>query len=249
MTQLFESWNLQQRRNVAGLKTFALVLGLMLALAGTSVQADIINVAAKGSGWCSSDAQYLSNDCADSNLNLHSNTFAGTNSGVGGDTHRNWFAFDLPAWGMISSASMFVWNDAANFNTVNSAAVFNLYEALNLSFAGLTNGPSLGSVLVDTANAGTTSGYVEIELNAAGIAALTASLGNQFIFGGNNDNGEQIFGYTSGRPIAYLAVEVSVPATIPLLSLALAALGFRRHKRLSNFTFSTHCSVRHKIKS
>ena len=87
---------MKQRRNLAGLKTFALVLGLIVALAGTSVQAGIINVAATGSGWCSSDPQYVSNDCEDSNLNLNSNTFAGTNSGVGGDTHRNWFAFDLP---------------------------------------------------------------------------------------------------------------------------------------------------------
>jgi len=239
MTQLFESRNLLQRRNVAGLKTFALVVGLMVALAGKSVQADIINVAATGSGWCSSDAQYVSTDCEDSILNLNSNTFAGTNSGVGGDTHRNWFAFDLPILGPISSASMFIWNDAANFNTLNSGAVFNLYEALNLSYLGLTNGPSLGSVLVDTANAGTTSGYVEIELNAAGIAALTASLGNQFIFGGNNDSGEQIFGHTSGRPIAYLAVEVPVPATMPLLGLALAAACFSRHRRVSKSSLST----------
>ncbi len=248
MTQLSESWDLQQRRNLAGLKAFALVLGFIVALAGTSVQADIINVAATGSGWCSSDPQYVSDDCEDSNLNLTSNTFAGTNSGVGGDTHRDWFAFDLPAWGTISSASMFIWNDAANFNTVNSAAVFNLYEALNLSFAGLTNGPSLGSVLVDDANAGS-SRYIEIELNGAGVAALTASLGNQFIFGGNNDNGEQIFGYTGGRPIAYLAVEVSAPATISLLGMALAAAGFYRRKSVSNITFSTQSSVQYKIKS
>jgi hypothetical protein len=143
---------------------------------------------------------------------------------------------------------MFIWNDDANFNT-NPNAVFNLYKAFDLSFAGLTNGPSLGSILVDAANAGTTSGYVEIELNAAGIAALTASLGNQFVFGGSNDNGEQIFGHTSGRPVAYLAVEVPAPATMPLLGLALVVASFSRGKRVSNTNFSNQPSVQHKIKS
>ncbi len=221
---------MKQRRSLAGLKVVYLLMGLIVALAGTSAQAGIINVAATGSGWCSSDPQYVSNDCTDSNLNLNSNTFAGTNSGVGGDVHRDWFAFDLPAWGTISSASIFIWNDAANFNTVNPAAVFNLYEALDLSFAGLTNGPSLGSVLVNDADAGL-SRYIEIGLNANGIAALTASLGNQFIFGGNNDDGEQIFGYTNGRPIAYLAVSVPATATMPLLGLGLVVLGFSRRKK------------------
>ena len=246
---------MKQRQNWAELKIFSLLVGLIVALAGTSVQAGIINVAATGSGWCSSDPQYVSNDCTDSNLILNSNTFAGTNSGFGGDIHRNWFAFDLPTLLTLSSASMFIWNDAANFNTVNPAAVFNLYEALDLSFAGLTNGPSLGNVLVDDANAGS-SRYIEIELNAAGLAALTAGSGNQFIFGGNNDDGEQIFGYSGGRPIAYLALDdgtmvspVVAPATMPLLGLALAALGFSRRKSVSHCTFSNQPSVQHKIKS
>ena len=160
---------MKQHRSLAGLKVVYLLLGLVVALAGTGARANIINVAATGSGWCSSDPQYVSNDCTESNLNLNSNTFAGTNSGVGGDIHRDWFAFDLPAWGTISSASMFIWNDTANSNTANPAAIFNLYNALDLSFAGLTNGPSLGSVLIDDADTGP-SRYIEIGLNANGIA-------------------------------------------------------------------------------
>lgn len=241
--QILEPRDLHQRRSMARLNTFSLLMGLIVALAGTSVQAGHINVAATGSGWCSSDAQYVADDCEDSNLNLNNNTFAGNNSdGFGGGVHRNWFAFDLPTLVTLSSASIFIWNDAANFNTVNSSAVFNLYEALDLSFAGLTNGPNLGSIAVDDANAGL-SRYIEIELNAIGIAALTASLGSQFIFGGNNDDGEQIFGYTGGRPIAYLTLDdgtivptAPAPATIPLLGMALAALGFSRRKRAATIS-------------
>jgi hypothetical protein len=241
---MLEPYDMKQRRSLAGLKVVYLLMGLIVALAGTSAQAGIINVAATGAGWCSSDPGYVSYDCENSNLNLNSSTFAGTYSGVGGDIHRNWFAFDLPTLGPISSASMFIWNDAANFNT-DPAAVFNLYKALDLSFAGLANGPSLGSVLVNDADAGL-SRYIEIGLNANGIAALNASLGNQFIFGGNNDNGEQIFGYTNGRPIAYLAVSVPATETIPLLGLGLAALGFSRRKKAANISFF---KVQKKIRS
>jgi hypothetical protein len=250
MIKILEPYDMKQRWNLPGSKVVYLLMSLIVALAGTSAQADIINVAATGSGWCSSDPQYVSSDCEDSNLNLTSNTFAGNNSdGFGGGIHRDWFAFDLPTLDTISSASIFIWNDAANFNTVNPAAVFNLYEAFDLSFAGLTNGPSLGSVLVDDADAGP-SRYIEIGLNANGIAALTASLGNQFIFGGNNDDGEQIFGYTSGLPIAYLTLDdgktLPAPATLPLLGVGLAALGFSRRKSASNITFF---KVQHTIKS
>ncbi len=222
---------MKQYRILAGLKVVCLLMGLVAAL---GAKAGNINVAAAGSGWCSDQALYVLDDCEDSNLNLNSNTFAGTNSGgFGGGIHRDWFAFDLPVLANISSASMFIWNDAANFNTVNLAAIFNLYEASDLSFSGLKNGPSLGGVSVSDADTGP-SRYIQIALNTTGIAALTASLGNRFIFGGANDDGEQIFGYTSGLPKAYLTFEtVPAPATISLLGLALAALGFCRRKSTS----------------
>ncbi len=236
MIEILKPYDRQLRRNLAALtKAVYLLTTLLVALAGTSAHAYSINVAATGSGWCSSDPLYVASDCADSNVNLNSNTFAGNNTnGFGGGIHRNWFAFDLPTLMTLSSASLYIWNDAANFNTVNPAAVFNIYKAVDLSFAGLINGPSQGSVLVDDANAGP-SRYIEIVLNSSGIAALTASSGYRFLFGGSNDDGEQIFGYTSGRPIAYLALDggepAPVPATLSLFGLGLAAVGFSRRRK------------------
>lgn len=223
---------MKMRPNLAGLKALGLLVGLIVALTGTSAQAGIINVAATGSGWCNQTIGYSAFDCEASNVNANSNTLAGTDDGFGGGLYRNWFAFDLPIMGPITSASMFIWNDAANFNT-SPGAVFNLYQALDLSFNGLTSGASLGNVAVDEADAGV-SRYIEIVLNANGIAALTAGVGNQLIFGGNNDNGGQIFGHTAGRPIAYLAVDIPVPATMLLLGLGLAALGSSRRKIASS---------------
>lgn len=205
-----------------------LATACIIGLAAAS-PARALTVTASGEGWCNNVS-----GCNNTNTNVIANTFAGNNpSGPGQPStsiYRDWFAFNLPLLGApITTATISIWNEGSNFNTVNPSAVFNLYEATGISFAGLTNGPSLGSILVNAADTGVDH-FVDITFNAAGITALNANQGDLLILGGNNDFGEQIFGYTSGVPVAYiLTVETAVPAPagLALLVLGLGLLSFR----------------------
>jgi hypothetical protein len=210
-----------------------LLFSVWLAFVTVPAQSSPVVLMATGEGWCRNISE-----CNNTSIITIANTFAGNNpNGPGQPSEsimRDWFAFALPIFGgSIASATISIWNDRGNFNTVNLAAVFNLYEATNISYTGLTGGMSLGSVLVSSADNGIDH-FETINLNALALAALETHQGSTFVFGGNNDNGEQIFGYTSGVPIAELTLDiaaVSEPGSILLVSTALACLAAVRRRR------------------
>ena len=196
------------------------LLALALLVGCSVAQAATIN--ATGTGWCNNDT-----GCNNTNTLAINNHFAGESVSR---IYRNWIAFNVPTYGaQITSATISIWNDGQNSNS-NPTAVYNLYEAASISFGGLTNGPSLGQILVDTANTGVDE-YITITLNAAGLAVLNANQGGQLIFGGNNDDGGQIFGYTGGVPSPFISANViPIPAAVWLFGSALAGLGWFRRK-------------------
>ena len=187
-----------------------------------SASAVAVTITATGEGWCESGGF-----CNNTNTSVIANTF----SGKSGNLYRDWFAFDLTgASGSITSATLSIWNDGSNFNNV-SGALYNLYQAAGISYSGLVSGSSLGDILTSVADTGV-SHYVDITLNAAGLAALTAGEGSTFVFGGFN-NGDQIFGYTGGVPIATLTYTTTVPepGSMGLLGFGLLALAFAKRRK------------------
>jgi hypothetical protein len=114
--------------------------------------------------------------------------------GPGPAEWRNWFRFDLSSVSGHVRAATLVLNVSSGFSSTTSpAATYELFDVAPANLAGLgTNsqaiwtdigsGISYGSyVAFDTDSSGTT---IAISLNAAGLAAINASLGSSFALGG-----------------------------------------------------------------
>jgi hypothetical protein len=204
---------------VLGLATAGLVIGA-LGQANT-VTAGTLSITATGEGWASN--YFLPNN---TNTGAIANTFSGNEFSFIDLQFQDWFAFNVPnTGGTITGVTINIWNNGQNFNTV-PGATYNLYGASSITFGGLVTGPILGSVLTSSADTGI-SHFVAIRLNAIGVREMNAAQGSQFIFGGFN-NGDQIFGYTDGTPVATLDqttnTVVPEPGGLMLLSLGLASI-------------------------
>lgn len=175
-------------------------------------------VVASGEGWCKPD------ECNNINSNSISNTFAG-DLDIGSVSH-NWFAFNIPILGTISSASLNIWNENSNYN-YNPSAIYNVHSASGFNFTDLVSGNILGSISVGDASNGT-SRYVNIFFNTQGISFLNISQGSQVVFGGDIVGSDvQLFGYTNGYPLASLDLIAAVPEpeTYAILFLGLGLVG------------------------
>ncbi len=100
------------------------------------------------------------------------------------------------------------------------------------AYDDLAAGTFYGSIDVSAADNGA---FVEVELNAAAIAALN-STGGKFAFGGNIttighpiDVQESVFWYSHQSPDVQLVVKVPAPGAMALLGLG--AVGVRRSRR------------------
>jgi hypothetical protein len=141
--------------------------------------------------------------------------------------YRNWFVFDVPAVsGSITSARLELFNPSGGYSSVDGSETYTLFDVstpigtLTAGGSGLTGiyddigtGVSYGSVTVTSASNGQ---LVVVNLNAAGIAALTAAQGGQIAIGGaltslSGSAAQYLFGFTNGTLVRQLVISTSEP--------------------------------------
>jgi len=215
------------------------ILAIVLSCLVSTGSALAAIITATGSGWINSAGTPNASGFDDG----FSNTFVGWTSG---SEYHDWFSFILPAV-EITDATLFVWNEGLNPSpdAFDPEATFHLHAASEFTFAGLTTGTSLGSVQLADANTGVAH-FVGIDLNAAGLSALTAAQGSRFSFGGSittaypdpASTADKLaaFGWSDGTPAAYLRYNViPEPETYAALFAGLGLVGamilrWRQHR-------------------
>jgi hypothetical protein len=207
------------------IKVFFVALFASAGLSFSAIGAIPINASAQG--------ECVSQGACTSASSL-SRSFAGTSAGL---SYRDWFTFSALPNFSVSSATLSIYNSANNSANNSPNEVFDLYASSALSYAGLTgNGISLGSVTAMKADTGVDH-YVDIQLNADGVAYINSNLGHSVTFGGSSNVGAaQFFGYlfTPGKP-AVLSLNsanpVPEPASNTMLMAGLALIGVAVRRR------------------
>ena len=202
------------------MKRLALVLFLVGIFTGAAFGSGI-TVTASGSGWVRDNGTY-NND----NVSIIDNLFVNYN-------YHDWISFAIPQVGVITNATLSIWNDGSNVST-DPEVTFTSHAASGIDWLGLVAGSPLGAQNVSAADTGAEH-YVDIVLNATALNLLNAAQGNLFIFGGGVDTDEpssELFGYTGGTPSAQLILNETVPepSTFLLLGAGLGGLAFFRRK-------------------
>jgi hypothetical protein len=193
----------------------------------------IIN--ATGAGWCTAGI------CNNTNVGVIANTYAGTDNS--GTAYRDWFYFSLPNV-TVTSATLSIWSAPQNF-TSDPNNTYELHTAQFPNYGNLFSGGPVvaGPVAVGAIDTGV-GHYETFTMNADGIFLLNFSAGNAILYGGGltTDPGvlTQLFGYTTGFPVAFLTLETSavpgpvVGAGLPSLVMAFGGfLAWRRRKAVA----------------
>lgn len=238
---------------------FTRLLGLSTLLLGAAltpatVKADFINSTSRG----------FYADTGFTEVNLGNNNYVAGRLDVSGNAStfqvfRDFFVFDLTTRTLpVTSATLRLFNPAfdatipgSGFESFRTSETFSLFDVSTptatltsgaggvSAFNDLGTGTSFGSTVVTTANNGQ---FVTIALNAAGLAAVNASLGSRFVVGGSlttivpSQPVEQfVFGFTNtargprdGNTVLDISPNAPV-AAVPLpptfLAFAFGALG------------------------
>lgn len=100
---------------------------------------------------------------------------------------RNWFAFDIPAGGTITAATL--WVSPFLYDRVDDPTrTYTLYQPSSISYDGLADGPALGSTGVqDISQDAFRTFWYHVPLNETGLALLNASQGTRVFLGGAVD--------------------------------------------------------------
>jgi len=212
-------------------------IAVMLGLAASTacLAAQTINVTSRG--------------CVESDLNYHCGGDPAANgnfyTGMYGGDHtegRSFFVFDLTGVsGPITTASIQLQMPPAGYGSSDPSETFAIFDYL-LSptglqsapitaggFADLGTGTQFGSVNLTPASQGT---VVVINLNAAGITAITNALGGKFAVGGavttlsgQTANDEAVFGSTLNTATVQLVLNPPLPGTPVPPSVMLVGIG------------------------
>lgn len=219
------------------------VAGLLAIALGTVATSDAQVLQAADRGWYTDlGTHYVGND----------NYFTGTTTldPTEGTFFRSFFVFDIPtlaAGESYRAATLSLWNSFADGMVTNE--IFSLLAvdgsiadlvtgtAGTNGFNDLGDGLNFGAVSID----GTDGNWINIDLNAAGLAAINAKQGQRIAFGGvlTNFTGTTdnfVFAFTGGGNPAESVLTVTVPepgewAAMGILGAGLAGLVIRKRRK------------------
>ena len=188
----------------------------------------------------------IARGCVEADLNYHcgGNPAANSNFYTGGYSgeRRSFFVFDLTGvTGPITTASIQLQMPVNGYISNDPSETFAIFDyLLNPTglltspitaggFADLGSGTQFGSVNLTPASQGT---LVVINLNSAGITAITNALGVKFAVGGavttlsgQTANDEAVFGFTHHPATVQLVLNGNLPATPVPPSVMLIGVG------------------------
>jgi hypothetical protein len=193
--------------------SFLASLLVLFALPSAAHADTIIN--ASSTGWCDS-----SSSCDTSSLN------GGIANNDASTDYNDFFTFSIPTGETITSATLNIWASDAYGVGHDGSGTYTLDQATGLSFSGLGSGTVLGSIDGASVSAGSAGMFDSITINAAGLADLNSAEGSGFSIGGTVGGSTlDVWGYTSGTPVAFLDLTTSPAATPEPSSLALLGTG------------------------